>query len=270
MAEFQKSLIRFLYVALGATVVFAVWGLVRPGPKAPDGAIAGYGYGQPARGVTATGTCVVRTKPEQAEVTLGVSQSAKTASAAKEYVKSVSRKIAAALKQGGVADKDIQTQDFRLQMVWKSEHGWEAKSWKADETLRVRIRQVDKAADLIDAAVKTGATRVGELSYTVDDVNAIRAKGRAKAAAVARRKAQELASLLGAKLGKLTACSEYYPGNYDYDGYYGYGYGSRVYKAQANIDMGGPGADNGGAEELTLQPGQMVTRVVVTATYELE
>lgn len=270
MAEFQKSLIRFMYVALAAAAVFVVWGLVRPCPKAPDGAVAGFGYGQPTRGVTATGTCLVRTRPELAEVTLGVSQSAKTARAAKDYVKSVSRRIAAALKRSGVADKDIQTQDFRLQMVWKSEHGWQAKSWKAEETLRVRIRQIDRAADLIDEAVKMGATRVGELSYTVDDVNKIRARGRAKAAAVARKKAEELASLLGAKLGKLTACSEYYPDNYSYDGYYRYGYGSRVYRAQANVEMGGSEADLGGAEELTLQPGQMVTTVVVTATYELE
>lgn len=266
MEAFQKSLIRFLYVALVVVAVAAIWRGVCPDPKAPSGAAAaGYGYGPAARGVTATGTCVVRTKPELAEVTLGVSQSAETARAAKDYVKSVSRKIAAALKQGGVADKDIQTQDFRLQMVWKSESGWQAKSWKANETLRVRVRQIDKAADLIDVAVKMGATKVGELSYTVDDVNAIRAKGRMKAAAVAHQKAQELASLLGGKIGKLTACSEHYPGSYSYDGY-----GGGVYRAQANVETDGPEPDLGGAEELTLQPGQMVTRVVVTATYELE
>jgi uncharacterized protein YggE len=265
MEAFQKSLIRFLYVALVVVAVAAIWRGVCPCPKASSGAAAGYGYGPAARGVTATGTCVVRTKPELAEVTLGVSQSADTARAAKEYVKSVSRKIAEALKQGGVNEKDIQTQDFRLQMVWKSESGWQAKSWKANETLRVRIRQIDKAADLIDGAVKMGATKVGELSYTVDDVNTIRAKGRTKAAAVARKKAQELASLLGGKVGKLTACTEHYPGSYNYDGY-----SSGIYRAQANVEMDGQEADLGGAEELTLQPGQMVTRVVVTATYELE
>jgi len=268
VAEFQKSLIRFMYLALAVAVVLGVWIIARP-CAAPQ-----MEFGRPSRGVTATGTCVVRTKPELVEVSFGVRQSSKTARAAKNYVKSTCAKIIGALKKGGVAAKDIQTQNFHLQSEWHSGTGWQIKNWSAQEFLRVRIRKIERAADLIDAAVRAGANRVGGLEYTVDNVNEIRAKGRAKAAEVARKKAAELASALGGKLGRLVSCDERYPGDdgyrygyyNNYYGYDGYGYANRSMSGQAVITPPESTTD----EEVTLQPGEMVTTVVVTATYEVK
>ena len=230
--------------------------------------------GRGMRGVTATGTCVVRTKPELAEVDIGVWQSSKTAHSAKDYVKGTCLKIIRVLKDGGVATKDIQTQGFRLQSEWHSGTGWQVKNWNAQESLRVRIRNVEKAADLIDAAVRAGANRVGGLRYTVEEVNKIRSQGRVKAAEVARKKAAELASALGGKLGRLVSCDERYPGDDSYGygyhnnyyGYDGYGYANRSMSAQSVITPPESTTD----EEVTLQPGEMVTTVVVTATYEVQ
>lgn len=273
MAEFQKSLIRFIYVALVVAVVLAAWGIMRPSYAPTTGASPlGPGF-RDSRGVTASGTCVVRTKPELVEVSFGVKQSSKTARAAKDYVKATGRKIIQVLRDGGVAAKDIQTQNFSLQSDWHSGQGWQVKNWSAHESLRVRIRNIDKVADLIDSAVKAGANRVGALQYTVDNLNEIRSRGRAKAAAVARKKAAELASALDGKLGRLVACDERYPGEggyYGYDGYDGGYYGGRyTYAANAQVTIPSAPTDSGGAEEVTIQPGEMVTTVVVTATYEV-
>lgn len=265
MGEFQKSLIRFMYVALVVLGVFAVWGMLRT--NSPE--ITQEGFSRGMQGVTSTGTCVVRTKPELVEVTLGVSQSASTARGAKDYVKSTCRKIIGVLTAGGVSKKDIQTQQFHLASHWDSGPGWEAKKWNAEEMLRVRIKDLDKVAELIDSAVKAGANRIGSLEYSVENVNEIRAQGRAKAAEVARKKAEELAAALGGKLGSLVACNEGYPTNYSsYSSYYGY---SRMDKsAQANISMSDGSVDTSASEEITIQPGEMVTTVVVTATYAVE
>ena len=271
MAEFQKSLIRFMYVALVVAVVLGGWAIARPSDRSSAGAAASAPGFRDARGVTATGTCVVRTRPEVAEVTFSVSQSSKTARGAKEYVKATGRKITQALKAGGVAAKDIQTENFNIQSQWRSGSGWQVKNWSAQERLRVRIRDLDKVADLIDAAVEAGASGVGGLHYTVDNVNDVRSRGRARAAEIARRKAAELASKLGGSIGRLVACNEQYPGSSGY-GYYGYNdwYGGGSHgapNAQANIPSE-PVADLDG-EEVTIQPGEMVTTVVVTATYEV-
>lgn len=270
MNEFQKSLLRFMYVALAVVAVFTAWGVLRTPQKTTNTAFAQEGLPPEMRGVTSTGTCVVRTKPELAEVTFGIGQTASTARGAKDYVKNTSRKVIAVLKAGGVSDKDIQTQDFRLASHWESGPGWKVKKWGANETLLVRIKDLDKVADLIDSAVKAGATGVDRLEYSVENVNNIRAQGRAKAAEVARKKAADLASSLGGKLGRLVACKEGYPDYYGYGGYYGYN-GGQFGAAQANVSMNtDESTDSSPGEELTIQPGEMVTTVVVTATYAVE
>ncbi len=272
MSEFQKSLIRYMYVALVLGMIIASWAVFHPSAPAQSAAAGPAGYGQPSRGVTATGSCIVRTKPELVEVTLGVRQSSRTARAAKDYVKNTCAKIIDALKAQGVAAKDIQTQHFHLVSEWDSGKGWHVTKWNAEEALKVRIRDVEHVADLIDAAVKSGANRVGQLEYSAKDLNSIRAQGRAKAAAVARKKAQELAASLGGKLGKLVACDERYPEDRDwYGGYYGNYYGRSYASANAQVSMSDSSpAPEPGAEELTIQPGELVNTVVVTATYELE
>lgn len=283
MTEFNRSIIRFMYVALVVAVVMTSWAILRPGAPPAQAQQAVYGdgrFGMSSRGITATGTCVVRTKPELVEVTLGVRQSSGTARAAKNYVKTTCRKIIDAMKRDGVQGKDIQTQYFHLYSEWDHGKDWQVTKWNAEESLRVRVRNIEGVADIIDSAVKAGANRVGNLQYTVEDVNKIREKGREKAGKVARDKAGALASALGGKLGKLVSCNESYPdsrGYYSYrsyGGYYGnYGFmdGAMSRSAQANISMDGPGSPgSSGEEEVTIQPGEMVTTVVVAATYEVE
>ena len=269
MTDFQKSLTRFLYVALVLFVVVAAVGMLgrmrhREAARSND-----YGRGP---GVTATGTCVVRTRPDLVEVTLAVRQSTRSAKDANDYVKSHAKAVIAMLRTAGIADKDIQTEHYYLSPEW-DDH-LKGMKWNAEEALRVRIRKFDGLADLLDAAVKSGANHIGRLDFTVNDLNELRSRGRAQAAKVARRKAQELASALGGKVGKLVSVDESYPGendywwenvNNDYSGRNNYAANSQVaYNMPANR------ADDSGREELTIKPGELAYTVVVTATYDLE
>ena len=99
MNGFQQSLIRFMYVALVLVLVLAGWSLLRPSAAAASA--AQWDPSRGPQGVTATGTCVVRTNPEVVEVNLGVSQSSTTASAAKSYVKDTCAKIIAVAEAAG-------------------------------------------------------------------------------------------------------------------------------------------------------------------------
>jgi uncharacterized protein YggE len=282
MTDFQRSFIRFLYVALLLAFVIGAWTVLRPVlfPKAAPGAELGqgaYAAGRTPPGVTATGTCIVRTKPDLVEVTLSVQQSSRSAKESNDYVKSRTKKIMGVLEEGGVAPKDIQTVYYNLTPSWDSH--LKAMKWGASEGLRVRVREMDKVAELVDAAVNAGANRVDRLEFTVENLDELRQKGRAEAASVARRKAEQLASSLGGELGRLISADETYPGEprrywdgYPYSGYYYSGDGgSRM--AQSNISMSVPateGAEGLSSQELVIQPGQMVINVYVRATYELE
>jgi uncharacterized protein len=274
MSDFQRSLTRFMYFALIVAAVLTAWGLhASPRRTISGNADAGYGgYRSGSKGVSATGTCVVRSKPDLAEVTIGVSQSASSATSANSYIKSTVRKITSVLTAGGVNAKDIQTQEFHLRSIWDSGRNWEAKKWNGEEMLRVRLRDLNKVPELLDGAIKAGANRIGSLSYTVDDVNKLRERGRATASKVARRKAQQLASGLGGTLGKLISCNEGYPESRPYYGNWNYMDGNMALasRAQANMQITTPSSDESEQEELTIQPGEYVMTVVVTANYELD
>jgi uncharacterized protein YggE len=261
MTEFQRSLTRFMYAALILAFGLSIWGLARPGAVRGNAAI-GTGNGTPG-GVTATGTCIVRTEPELVDVTFGVKRTDGTASAAYDYVKSRTEKAVQVLEAAGVAARDIQTEDFQLRPSWDDKR--KTMMWVANESLRVRIRKVESAGSIIDKVVASGVTNVSSLEYTVEDLDALRAKGRTKAAEVARRKAAHLADSLGGKLGRLTSVSEGYPGYYD--DYYG-GQANVVFKSAALSPA--PAEYGSAAKELTLKTGEVRVTVVVTATYELE
>lgn len=255
MTDFQKSLTRFMYLALIVVAVIGAWALGRPassGERAND-------YNQ---GVTATGTCIVRTKPDLVEVTIGVRQSSQSARVAKDYVKSHVSKVISVLTKQGIAAKDIQTESFGLSPSWDSDKNYVV--WGCNEKLRVRIRKIDSVADVVDEVVKAGANQIEDIQYTVDDVNALRAKGRVKAAKVAREKAAQLASSLGGKIGRLRSVNEYYPSEYgDY-------YGRRdLMRANIQATVNEPSGADSAREEITIQPGEMTLTVVVSATYEL-
>jgi len=261
-----------MYVALVVVAAIGVFAVVhRPAEKAAQTGTFD-AYGRNSRGVTATGTCVVRTKPDVAEVTIGINQNSKTASSAKSNVKSRTQRVIQALRASGIEMKDIQTERYMLQPQWKDQYNM--MSWTVEEALRVKIRKTDTVAYVLDAAVKAGANHVGRLTYSVNDVNALRAKGRAKAAKVARTKAEQLASSLGGKLGPLVTCSEQYP---DEDSGYRY-YGTQWYdghpqfsaNTQASFDSRPSMPDSSDRQEITIQPGEMVMNVVVSATYEVE
>jgi len=271
MNDFQKSLTRFMYVALVVVAAIGAWALIQARASGADKAAAAkLQFRDPYRcGVNATGTCIVRTRPDLVEVTIGVKQSARTARGANDYVKSRIRRIIRVLRNGGVELKDIQTEYFHLEPRWSNDR--QIMNWSAVESLRVRIRKIDSVATLIDSATKAGANQIGRLEYTVNDVNKLRAKGRAKASKVARAKAGQLAASLGGKLGRLISCSETYPEDYRYGYSYWDGYGRSYGRApQANVQMNEAGMAGSDREELTIQPGELVMNIVVTATYELE
>ncbi len=255
MAEFQKSLIRFLYVSLVVMAVVALVGLGKANRS--GGAALRFGDLNP-RGVTVSGTCIVRTKPELVEVNLGVSNTDRSAKAVQGFVRSTSAKIIQVLKSAGIAPKDVQTCEFSMTAEVNPKTGKNTGNWHAKEMIHVRIRDIKKAADIIDSAVGAGANIVNELEYSVEDMGKIRAEGRAKAAAVARKKAVDLASSLGGKVGRLVSCSEDEP------------YGSTYSYNAVALGMERDGSTGGSSEQITIQPGEMVTTVMVNDTYEVE
>jgi uncharacterized protein YggE len=78
----------------------------------------------------------------------------------------------------------------------------------AQQSVSLKIHDLDKPGDVIAAATDAGANQIGNVAITIDDPDAVRAEARTKAIAEAKAKAEKLASELGVRLVRITSFSE--------------------------------------------------------------
>lgn len=162
-------------------------------------------YGE--EGLRVGGKAVVRAEPDLVTVTLGHNSHGRKFGEAKEACDKVMGSIIAALKAHGIDSKDIQTVDYKLYPAWEgqTENSPGFRVWHLQNMIEVRIKKVNTAADVIDAAVDAGADQVQSVEFSVGNINKLRAQAREKAIKAAKEKAEQLAKLMGARVGRVVS-----------------------------------------------------------------
>jgi uncharacterized protein len=193
-----------LRILIAAAFVLAVAALV--GVAQPQQA-RGQEADGPDRSITASGLGSVTTVPDRAHFSFGVQAQSRTASQALEAADAQLTRVVAALRSAGIAQADIQTEQISLSPR-TSEDGVQIVGYMALSSVSVRVRNVDRAGPVVDAAVGAGANQVYGPSLTRSDQEAVY-RGALKAAyADARAKAQALADAAGVTLGAMTSTVE--------------------------------------------------------------
>ena len=192
------KLVRISAVALLVLAAAAVAGVGRP-----DAAQGQAGEIPAPAGISVNGTGSVATTPDIADLVFGVVMQGQTARAALTANATEARKIVAALRAAGIAQKDIQTQQASLEPRY-TEGDRAITGYTASTQVSVVLRDLARAAATIDAAVSAGANTVfGPMlrRSNADDLyrDALRA-----AVADARTKARLLAEASNVTLGAVT------------------------------------------------------------------
>lgn len=211
--------------------------------------------------ISVTGEGKAFAAPDIAEVSLGIQTGRQpTATAAMNKLKEGMDAVFSAVKKMGVEEKDIRTENFNLNPVydWTQDRGQIFRGFEANQSLRIKVRNLDKASDVVTAAASAGANQAGGVNFTVDDPEAKRSEAREKAIAQARGKAEKLAADLGMRLGVIKS--------FDEGGAYG-GPVPMIMRGAKDAGMGGGGPE---AAALPLPPGEQEITVQVTITYELK
>lgn len=164
-------------------------------------------------GIWVSGQGIVAAEPDVALLTLGVEAQDKTVAEAQRRAREAMNAIIKVLKAGGVADKDIKTTSFSINQVtrWLDREGRsEVIGYWVSNMVSVKVRALDKVGALIDAVAEAGGdlTRIYGIGFTVDDPTPYLNAAREKAVLDAVAKAQQMARLAGATLGKPTYISE--------------------------------------------------------------
>jgi len=228
-------------------VVLVLQLVVVAGPATPGSVTEPTGITVMAQG-KATG------KPDLAMITIGVETRNAEARAAAEENDDRMADVMAAILELGVAEEDIQTVDYsvRAEIDWDDDER-RVIGYVVSNSVMLKLREVDKAGDVLDAVTEAGANNIYGIQFTFDDPAVLREEARAEAMAQARDKAEALAQLAGVGLGKPRYINESFMESPPY-------YLEPIYAA-AERGMGGGAAP--------VQPGQLEVAVQVQITFDI-
>lgn len=169
------------------------------------------GAGRQQNVVSVTGFGEANAAPDVAFVQLGIDAADEDIGAAVARSNQSMEAIMAALDEIGIAPEDRQTSNFNVyQDVRYDEQGnpTGASVYRVNNTLNVKVRQIDQVDEVIETALSAGANQVYGLSFGIDDVTELEATARTAAIADARTRAEALAEGLGMRVGDPVYISE--------------------------------------------------------------
>lgn len=163
----------------------------------------------PPAHITVTGMGVASAAPDLVDVHVGVSGEDASAARAMQQADSAMRKVVDAIKQHGIAARDIQTTQYSLQPVYDQQDGKSRlRGYRADNQVRVTSRDLGRVGGLLDAVVGAGANQIQGIGFRIDKPEIQLDKARAAAIADARRKADIYSKAAGVRVMGVLAVEE--------------------------------------------------------------
>ena len=209
-------------------------------------------------GLWTTGEGKITAVPDIAVLCLGVEAEAKTvAKAQRDAAEAMDRVMKALKKSNGVSENDIQTQQFSIYPVRRwldDEKRQEIIGYSVTNMLVAKIREIEKAGNIIDAVVEAGGdlARIENISFTVDDPTPYYKEARKKAVEDAMAKAKQIADIAGIDLGKPIYVSE-----------------GSVYAPQVRDILKGE-ATAPSSSQTPISPGELEFKLTVSMVYEID
>jgi uncharacterized protein YggE len=157
--------------------------------------------------IVVTGEGSVSVTPNYAQIRTGVTTRTRTVKEGVDANSKLMVAIIAALKDAGIAEKDIQTTRLSIQPVYAPQEP-KLSGYSVSNQVNVTIRELGKVGDVLDRVIAAGATDVGNVSFLVSDASKALDQAREAAIADARRKAEVYAKASGVRLGRVEWITE--------------------------------------------------------------
>ena len=206
------------------------------------------------RTLNVSGVGIVYLTPDIVYINIGVNTQRENAAEAVDLNKTQTNAVIQAIKDFGVAEKDIRTTNFSIWSNPQYDPSGQISGtmYVVDNTVNVTVRDLEKLGDLLDAAVSAGANSIYSIQFDVEDKTAATKEARAKAVENAKTEAQELADTAGVALVEIKDI------NY--------------YESSPTPYFEGKGGGGGAAVEsaVPIQPGQLAISVTVNVTYTIK
>lgn len=168
------------------------------------------------RSVTVVGQGSFDAKPDLAVFQIGVESYGDDISETLERTRTRIARIVTALREYGVAEDDMQTAQYSISLdhspatPGRRTADLQDRQYRVSNTLRVTLREIDRVANAIGAAVDAGANQMYGISFLVAEPRYSELKDGVMEIAVedARTRAENLAGFHGLEIGSVLSISE--------------------------------------------------------------
>ena len=148
--------------------------------------------------------------PDVASLSTGVVTQAADANAALSANAAQMNKVMAAIKAAGIAEKDIQTSGISINPQYKYTDNQPPTitGYQASNTVSIKVREIGKLGEVLDALVASGANQVNGPSFEIDQPEAAYDEARQAALKKAQARAEMYAKSLGLRVRRIVSISE--------------------------------------------------------------
>ena len=164
------------------------------------------------RTISVSGQGKAAAPPDMATIQTGVVTGSKMAKDALAANNRAMGQVMKVLNGKGIESKDIQTSGFQVYPEYqrgpRGSRTNEITSYRVTNQLRVRVRNLPRLGEILDALVQAGSNQVSGVSFGISEPRAITNKARIKAINDARGRAELYAQATGVKVGKIISISE--------------------------------------------------------------
>ncbi len=159
--------------------------------------------------VTVTGQGTIAVAPDSAMIRIGVTSQGKTAKEASDTNAKQMTAVMAAIKNSGIAERDIRTSRLSLQPQYENKGGTtHLLGFRVTNQVTVTIHDIGRLPAILDRAIAAGANEMSGIEFVVSGQSKLLDQARDAAIADAHRKAALYAKAAGAKLGRVVAITE--------------------------------------------------------------
>ena len=182
----------------------------------------GAGIG-PATTISFEGKGEIFASPDIANISFSVRESGKTQKEAQDKVSVKVNKVTKFVKENGVAEKDIKTENYSAYPQY--DYGPQCIDYpcppqkppkiigfEVNQNISVKVRNVDETGKILDLLASAAVTDINGPNFEIDEIEKVQAKARKLAIEDAKAKAEQLAKDLGIRLVRIVNFSE--GGNY--------------------------------------------------------
>ncbi len=165
---------------------------------------------EPQNQLRVIGSSTINKAPDIAKTQIGVQTIAKEVEPAIDENNRKTDAVVSALKQLGIAEKDIQTHSFNIYPQRDYQKPNEIIGFQVDNMLSVTFRDLTKIGKCLQSAINAGANNIYGINFTLADPESARSEARILAIQDARKKAESMATAAGIKLDKIVSVNEIY------------------------------------------------------------